>query len=103
MDINTFLATIMNIPNTTEMGGAMAGITGTTGPADQAVQDLKRTAMTFGAEYRSNPNSAATLQLGAQIEGQLTNLLALSALPVEQYGKLMAAVTNLTKFVPKIH
>jgi len=89
--LNTFIAKIMNIHATTAgMGGASAGIFGTTSLGDESVQQLKRVVMAFASEYRKDAKSKATLDLAKEAEGLLRTLQVVSVITGERCDQLIS-------------
>jgi hypothetical protein len=69
--VNNFLKKIMEI-NVATMGGATAGIIGTSGTGSDVINNLKRTSISFAREYsKQNPSQPELKRLEHQIVGQL--------------------------------
>jgi hypothetical protein len=72
--IEDFLQKIMNI-NVMSMGGAMAGIIGSSGAGADVVYNLKRTSVEFAGEYRkAHSNQSKLNKFEQKIVGQLRTL-----------------------------
>jgi hypothetical protein len=71
------------------MGGAEAGIIGTTHPATATTTQLKHTAIRFAEEYRANPSSDTTRKLAQDIEGMLSVLASMSVITEPELHELI--------------
>ncbi len=95
-NVADFIAKVTNISATTAgMGGASAGILGSTSVGDPTVQQLKRTVTEFGAEYRKNPGSEATIATAKEVEGLLSALQTMSVITPEIGDQLIKELHNL--------
>ncbi|HYH75172.1 MAG TPA: hypothetical protein VD735_04400 [Candidatus Saccharimonadales bacterium] len=90
-----FVSSIMNIKATTALGGAAAGIFGTAGMGDPAVQDLKALTADFAATYRSDPAGEATARLGNEVAAGIQTLQVMSVLSLGECDELLAQLHNL--------
>jgi hypothetical protein len=69
-----FMTTILSI-KVQRMGGAFAGIMGTSGADNDILNKLKRTALAFAKEYTSSePNQLKTTKLSQEMYGYFQTL-----------------------------
>jgi hypothetical protein len=90
-----FVSHIMNIKATAALGGASAGIFGTTGMGDPAVQDLKAKAAEFGIAYKDDPVSETASRLANEVAAGIQTLQVMSVLSVGECDQLLAELHNL--------
>lgn len=95
-----FLEVIMGI-NVTTMGGASAGILGSTSSRDDLVHNLKKNAIAFAQAYRTDPQGTAAEKATKEIIGtlrtlQLTNTLSMKTMTslIDELEALLAEDTS---------
>ncbi|HJQ09013.1 MAG TPA: hypothetical protein VJ836_06045 [Candidatus Saccharimonadales bacterium] len=95
-DIAAFISRIMNINATLPgMGGASAGITGTTSPAAPTVDRLKKVVIEFATECRKNPQSNTAGRLAEEAEGLLSVLQSMSVISGSDCDNLVLILHGL--------
>jgi hypothetical protein len=87
-NLDSFLETIMHI-SVLRMGGASAGITGSSGGDSELVNNLKRSAIAFAREYRQPTSRQDELtRLAQEINGYLQTLQLTCTLSASEVDKL---------------
>lgn len=100
-EIDDFLARIMNL-NVLRMGGAAAGIVGSSGADSDILYRLKKTAVAFASECRNPAVNRDELQrLSGEVAGLIQTLQLTSTLSDEAADKLLDQLQNLTNRVSK--
>jgi hypothetical protein len=90
-----FLDRIMSI-NVLRMGGAFAGIVGSSGTDNIVLNNLKRTAVTIARAYNKPATQRDELvELSEQIDGYLQTLQLTSTLSKEEVDGLMEQLESL--------
>ena len=98
-DLNNLLESIMNI-NVLRMGGASAGIVGSTGGDISVLNDLKKCAFIFVAEYRKSAADYTTLErLANEMYGYLQTLQLTYTLSEKEANKFVDQIQKLMKEV----
>ena len=99
--LNLFLERIMHI-NVLRMGGASAGILGTSGTDSDLVNNLKKRSITFAHEYsKPTPDNRALEQLVNDIYGLTQTLQLMHALSEEEASRLLRELQVLMEKYPK--
>ena len=99
-NISAFVSNIMSIRASGSMGGASAGIFGTTGMGDPAVRQLKSAGMAFVSAYREGTDSEVILRLGKEVEGHLQTLQAISIITSDKCDQLTSELHDLIERSP---
>lgn len=95
-NIKSFLENIMHISDTT-MGGATAGIIGSSGANSDSINNLKKSAIVFAQEYHKPGHNQAELLLAAeQVNGCLHTLQLTNILSESTSSQLMDELEKLT-------
>jgi len=93
--LNVYIEKIMHI-SVQRMGGAFAGILGTSGADSGIVYKLKKAAMSYAGEYtESTPNPAKLTALSQEMYGYLQTLQLTYTLTEEEAGKLIDLLQKL--------
>jgi hypothetical protein len=94
-DLNSFLESVMNI-NVLRMGGASAGILGSTSADSSIVNDLKKGAYLFATEYRKSGADYVTLErLSNEMYGFLQTLQLTYTLSEKEANKFINQLQKL--------
>ncbi len=95
-DLDMFLEKVMHI-SVLRMGGAAAGIIGSSGADVGIVNSLKKTTLDFANECRKpTPNQAELQRLSNEVGGFLHTLGVLSILSAEETTNLIQQLQKLT-------
>jgi hypothetical protein len=93
--VDLFLSSIMNI-QVLRMGGAAAGIFGSTGDDGLAVQEAKSAAMAFANEYRKpKPDAQEIERLMQNVEGRIRVLELTKVVSEQEADKLIGELHSL--------
>jgi acyl-homoserine lactone acylase PvdQ len=96
LTLDLFLERIMNM-NLLRMGGASAGIFGSSGADTDILNRLKNTTITFANEYRKPKEGHAKLvQLSKDIYGYFQTLQLTNTLSEKEANKLIDQLDKLT-------
>jgi hypothetical protein len=96
--LNDFVSQIINLSATpTATGLSYGGLLGASNPRQQALEDLKRSALKFAGESnKNNPGSKMLEELAKQIEGNLLGLNSLQVLDDQTLDELTEKLHQLT-------
>lgn len=84
--------------NILRMGGASAGIFGSTGADNDVLHSLKKSSIAFAAEYKKPTADQVKLeQLSNEIHGYIQTLQLLTTLSEKEAHKLIDQLQELTK------
>lgn len=95
MNIDEFTRSLLSI-EVLQLGGAGAGIVGSSGNDSNLTYQLKQKAVAFANAYRSTgPSSAGTKQAADDVYGIIQSLLVTSTISEAKATELLNALDNL--------
>jgi len=95
--LNRFIESILHVQaGFAGMGGASAGIIGSSSTNEPLVNQLRNQALAFAAEYsKAQPDKAVLDSLAAQVEGELRSVRLIGGLSDVELDKLIKQLHDL--------